>query len=32
MSVPFSLCTVEAGGQPVACVEKDGRYFRLPRT
>ena len=31
MSVPFSLCTVEAGGRPVACVERDGRYFRLPK-
>jgi 2-keto-4-pentenoate hydratase/2-oxohepta-3-ene-1,7-dioic acid hydratase in catechol pathway len=31
MSVPFSLCTVEAGGRAVPCVERDGRYFRLPK-
>jgi len=30
MSVPFGLCTVEAGGSAVACVERDARYFRLP--
>src|SRR6185503_21267701 len=31
MSIPFSLCTVEAAGRPVACMERDGRYFRLPK-
>ena len=31
MSIPFSLCTVEAAGRPVACVERDGRYFRLQK-
>ncbi|HJT62676.1 MAG TPA: fumarylacetoacetate hydrolase family protein [Burkholderiales bacterium] len=30
MSVPFSLCTVESGGRPIACIEREGRYFRLP--
>jgi 2-keto-4-pentenoate hydratase/2-oxohepta-3-ene-1,7-dioic acid hydratase in catechol pathway len=31
MSIPFSVCTVEAGERAVACVERDGRYFRLPK-
>jgi 2-keto-4-pentenoate hydratase/2-oxohepta-3-ene-1,7-dioic acid hydratase in catechol pathway len=28
---PFALATVEFRGQPVACLEKDGRFFRLPK-
>lgn len=31
MGIPFSLCTVEAGGRPVACMERDGRYLRLQK-
>lgn len=26
-----SLATVEAGGRPVACLERDGRFFRLQK-
>src|SRR5262245_16188787 len=25
----YSLATIESGGRPVPCLEKDGRYFRL---
>jgi 2-keto-4-pentenoate hydratase/2-oxohepta-3-ene-1,7-dioic acid hydratase in catechol pathway len=29
--IPFALATVEFRGQPVPCLEKDGRYFRLQK-
>ncbi len=28
---PFALATVDSSGQAVACLEKDGRYFRLQK-
>src|SRR6185295_8885075 len=29
--VSFALATVEVGGKPVPAMEKDGRFFRLPK-